>query len=442
MNRLVKYIEKLLMPITIKMACNRYVSAIKNGLTYALPFLIVGSFLVVLMFLPIREQSSYIYIKWYDSLIKNYSSVILQSYYATAGILSLLVTFGVATSLSKYYNLNQNMGGILSIFYFILLAIPMSWTEAAAVMVGLNKGESALIGNCTQFGVTGVLIGFFTGIVSVEIYRLSIDKNWVFKTPLGVSSLVSKAFELIVPIMILLISFLPTLKIYNCLSKVVLIKVKTATLISLSDPSTVFWTMLIILIISHLFLFIGFHGTSIMIYIIAPILAKNLSLNYDNYVNNIEINNILAGGFLDQYVLFGGAGGTLGLMILFIFCKSQYLKMIGKLAFLPSFLNINEPIIYGAPIVLNPILFIPFVLTPVISFSIAWKMFEFRFVKMIIDSVSWTIPVPIAAYISASDAFANLLLVIILIMISMLIYWPFVKVYDNLMVMNEFENNK
>ena len=139
----------------------------------------------------------------------------------------------------------------------------------------------------------------------------------------------------------------------------------------------------------------------------------------------------------------GGSGATLGLAFLFImFAKSSYGKTLGKTAFIPSIFNINEPMIFGAPIVLNPMLIIPFIIVPVVNTLIAWFAFSLGWVNRVVATAPWPLPGPIGAFLATGSDWRGALLNVIIIVLSVLIYYPFFKMYDKQLLAEESESTK
>ncbi|MGL4623422.1 MAG: PTS transporter subunit EIIC, partial [Culicoidibacterales bacterium] len=163
--------------------------------------------------------------------------------------------------------------------------------------------------------------------------------------------------------------------------------------------------------------------------------------NMDAFAAGSAIPNMYTEQFFQWFVWIGGSGATIGLAILMaFFAKSQYLKQLGRVTFVPSLFNINEPIIFGAPIVMNPILIIPFILAPLVMITTAALAMNFGLVGPMVARAPWTLPGPIGAAMSVeSGAFFAFLLCVVNIIIAVAIYFPFFKAYDKQMVSQETE---
>lgn len=181
------------------------------------------------------------------------------------------------------------------------------------------------------------------------------------------------------------------------------------------------------MLLIHLLWVVGVHGTAIIKNsFINPILLVALTENING------TNNIFAGDFVNMYIFLGGAGSTLGLVLLMVFnAKSDQLKVLGKAAILPGLFNINEPVIFGAPIVYNPYLMIPFIVTPIINVTISYFSASVDLVNKIISGIPWISPVGVGAFLGTGGDFRGVLIAFINLAVSILIYYPFFKMYDN-----------
>ena len=147
-------------------------------------------------------------------------------------------------------------------------------------------------------------------------------------------------------------------------------------------------------------------------------------------VNPNALPNIFTEQFLQWFIWIGGAGATLALVFLFLRSKSEYLKSLGKLSFIPGLFNINEPIIFGAPIVMNPILAIPFILAPLVMTTLTYILTVTNVVPMMMARLPFTVVSPIAAWISTNWSVMAGILVVINFLIALAIYYPFFKVFE------------
>ena len=202
------------------------------------------------------------------------------------------------------------------------------------------------------------------------------------------------------------------------------------------------WGLAIIVAIIQLFWIAGLHGSTIILGMIGPVLGLLGDQNRLAYEAGTEIPNILGGPFFDLFISLGGGGGTFALAFLLAFAaKSRQLKEIGKISVGAACFNINEPIIFGLPIVMNPYLIVPFFITPILTGLLGYFLLYTGFMpKLPGISIPWTTPPLISGYLASIGSFRYIIVQIILILIGMLIYYPFFKIYDKEMLKEETNN--
>lgn len=408
-----KFNDEVLMVFAKKIATNRYLASIKDGFIFAMPFLMVGSFILLLTNLPFRDQEIFLYSKWYDELMTNYRTQMLRPYFVSMGLTSFFVVYATGSSLARSYDMNKTSGALLSIFSFFLLCAPAD-------------GQNMLV---TFADARGLFAGILSTIFTIELYRFMKNKKLVITLHESVPPNIMKSFEALLPTIALIAIFTPINIWFDKMgtSFPQIIEGFFKPLIVASDS---LFAVLLILLVIHLLWFIGLHGANIVIGIISPFMLANLQSNINAAESGVEVSKVFVQGFFDQFAHIGGAGATLGLAIAMIFSKSSHIKSIGKLSIIPGIFNINEPILFGAPVVMNPILGIPFILVPLINGTIAWFMIKVNIAEKIVTMVPWTTPAPLAAFLASGLSPLNFLLSVSLILLSIILYYPFVKIYE------------
>ncbi len=435
MSNFMNIIEEKLMPIAAKVGQNRYLNAIKDGFVYVMPFLIIGSFILLMVNLPCTDPNNILYMEWYANLMGSFKGDLVQPFYVSMGIMSLFVSYGIGMSLSNSYSLNGTTGGFLSMYAFLLVSAKLDWlpvgqAEGAGALFLIPDGGWMPIMDARYLDAKGLFTAILGAIIAIEIFRLLVQKKFVIKLPDSVPPAIAKSFELLIPIVFVTIIFQAVnvfaMKSLNLMVPEIILKA-FAPLLNMSDSLI---SVIFIIIITHLLWFAGLHGTNIVIAIINSITLSNLAVNQAALQAGETLPKIFAGGFLDAYVYIGGAGATLGLALAMSVSKNAHIKSIGKLSVIPAVFNINEPIMFGAPIVMNPLLFIPFVGVPVLNACIAWFATKFDLVGKIITLVPWTTPGPVGALLATNFSIAAFILSCGLIAVSFFIYIPFLKVYE------------
>lgn len=442
MSKFMDVVEEKLMPIAAKVGQNRYLNAIKDGFVYTMPFLIIGSFILLVVNLPFTDSSNILYNEWYTKLMTNYKGDLVQPFYVSMGIMSLFVSYGIGMSLSTSYGLNAPTGGFLSLYSFLLISAKLDWlpvgqAQGATSLFLIQEGGWMPIMDARYLDAKGLFTAIIGGIIAIEIFRILVQKKFVIKLPDSVPPAIAKSFEILIPIVVVTILFhsvnLFTMKSLNIMVPEIILKA-FAPLLNMSDSLI---SVIFIILVTHLLWFAGLHGTNIVIAITNSITLSNLAINQAALQAGDTIPKIFAGGFLDAYVYIGGSGATLGLALAMIVSKNSHIKSIGKLSVIPAAFNINEPIMFGAPIVMNPLLFIPFIGVPILNASIAWFATKFDLVGKIVTLVPWTTPGPIGAFLATNLSVSAFLLSCGLVVISFFLYLPFLRVYEK--TLNESE---
>ncbi|MEB6053300.1 PTS sugar transporter subunit IIC [Enterococcus gallinarum] len=418
MNGFVGFIEQKLMPVANKVGMQRHMVAIRKGIIATLPLTIVGSFFTILLNFPIESVAAF---------IEPYREVLDIPFRYTVGLLALYATFGIASSLAKSYKLDSLTAGILATMSFLITAAPPIRVLESVEGV-IDAGRFINVANLGSGSLFGAIV---TAILSVEIYRFFIVKNITIKMPDGVPPEVTNSFMALIPggailVLFWVIRHIIGFDINGFLSNLLM------PLKDVLAGNSLFGGLLTVFLICFFWL-LGIHGPAIMGPVIRPFwdisIAENMEV-FQSTGNAHELPNIFTEQFLQWFVWIGGAGTTLALVVLFLFSKSNYLKQLGRLSILPGIFNINEPVIFGAPIVMNPILGIPFLVAPLITTTISYFATTTGIVPMMAARLGFAIPAPIAAWMSTNWSVAAGILVVVNFLITLAIYYPFFKVFE------------
>lgn len=418
MNGFVRFIEQKLMPVANKVGMQRHMVAIRKGIIATLPLTIVGSFFTILLNFPIESVAAF---------IEPYREVLDIPFRYTVGLLALYATFGIASSLAKSYKLDSLTAGILATMSFLITAAPPIRVLESVEGV-IDAGRFINVANLGSGSLFGAIV---TAILSVEIYRFFIVKNITIKMPDGVPPEVTNSFMALIPggailVLFWVIRHIIGFDINGFLSNLLM------PLKDVLAGNSLFGGFLTVFLICF-FWVLGIHGPAIMGPVIRPFwdisIAENMEV-FQSTGNAHELPNIFTEQFLQWFVWIGGAGTTLALVVLFLFSKSNYLKQLGRLSILPGIFNINEPVIFGAPIVMNPILGIPFLVAPLITTTISYFATTTGIVPMMAARLGFAIPAPIAAWMSTNWSVAAGILVVVNFLITLAIYYPFFKVFE------------
>lgn len=427
MNSLMTYLEAKVMPVATKISGQRHMSSIRHGLIAILPLTIVGSFFTILLNIPVDSIAAF---------IAPHKAMLDVPFRFTVGIMSLYCAFTIGQHLASTYDLDQRSSGLLAVLAFLIsTVVPIQVTESVDGVI--NAGRYINIAN---LGSASLFAAIVTSIAAVEIFRFMKEKNWTIKMPEGVPPEVSNSFVALLPTATVIFVFLIIRYVFHFDINGFL----TAILMPLKGVlagNSLFGGLLTVFLIC-LFWVMGIHGPAILGPIIRPFWDMSIAENMEAFATGTpasQMPNIFTEQFIQWYVWIGGSGATLALVCLFLFSKSEFIKKLGKLSILPGLFNINEPVIFGAPIVMNPILAIPFILAPLVMTTVAYVFLKLGLIPMMVAKLPFTVLAPIAAWMSTDWTIMAGVLVIINFIISLIIYYPFFKVFERQQLEKEAE---
>lgn len=415
-NKLSTFLDEKLSTPMAKLAEQRHLRAVRDGIISTLPLIIVGSLFLIIALFPFPEGTAI------KTWLNEHSGTILLPYRMTMYIMSLYASWGIGYSLAKSYKLDGVTGGTLAATSFLLTLVPQAVEGTGWVMPMANLGGG------------GMFVAILASIFAVEVLRFTKAKNIVIKMPDQVPTSVSRSFEALTPAAIIIV-FFAVFTYFLSIDWHGIIGKMVSPLVSATDTLP---SMIILSTLIGFFWSFGIHGMSIIGSLARPLWLTLLDNNSAAVAAGEAAPHIFPEQFLQGFVMIGGAGATLGLAILLaIRAKSKYGKMLGKTSVVPAIFNINEPIMFGAPIVLNPILIIPFILAPIVNILIAWAATAFGFVPVMYIAAPWTLPAPLFAFMATGGSWAAAVLGVILTLVSIVIYYPFFKMYDNKLLAEE-----
>lgn len=425
MNRLETVFEKVT-PAFARFANAKPVLAIKDGFILTMPMTIIGSLFLLILALPIPGWE-----KFMTGLFgADWTLPLTQVVGATFDILALIGVFGIAYSYVKNEKIEGVPAGILGIIAFLIITQSSVLSKSGEVVMGVVPK--------VWTGGQGVLASIVVGLVVGFIYSQFIKRGIRIKMPDGVPPGVSNSFSALIPGLAIITLSVVTFAVFQAFADrtftEVVYDVLQAPIQNLTD--TLAGAVLIMILMSVMW-WCGIHGAAIIMGIMGPLLTANALQNQAIIDSGKELvvgenAKIVTIQFLDVFTKLGGTGITVGFIIAtLIVARSAHLKQLGKLSLAPSLFNINEPVIFGMPIVFNPIMFVPFVIVPAIAsfmvyFSILWGWVEpFNALQ-----VPWTTPPVISGFLISG--WQGALLQLATIAMSVAIYLPFVRMQDQL----------
>lgn len=432
MENLTGFLEKHFVPYAAKVANQRHLQAVRDGLVMSMSLIIIGSLFLIVGNIPIPGYPDFMASIFGDG----WKQALGYPVSATFGLLGLFVSLGVAYRLSEKYGLDAITSAIVSMAAFMIVSpfkIPFLVKE-------LNKTVDVAGINLNYMGAKGMFVAIAMAILTVEIIRFFVKRGIVIKMPESVPPAVSKSFTAMIPALFILI--------LSLVIRVVLEKTSWGDLhnlitILVSKPllkvgGSYYGALLQTLFITLLWS-VGLHGSSIVQAVMMPVWLTLMDQNRMAFEMGKELPNVVTFDFFYFSAKMGGAGSTLMLVFFMAFlAKSKHLKEIGKLSILPGLFNINEPVIFGVPIVLNPLLLIPFIVAPLVATTTSYFAMSSGLVpKLTGVTLPWTTPVGIYGFLATNGSIAAVVLTVVNLAIIGLIYYPFFKVYDEQKVKEE-----
>jgi len=427
MSKLNNVLENKVMPAAARVAGQRHLQALRDGLILTMPLIIVGSIFLILGFLPIPGYEEFMARTFGDA----WFTKLLYPVGATFDIMALIAGFGIAYRLAEKYGVDALSAGAISVAAF-LLATPYQVSFLAE-----GATEEVLVGGAIPaalMGSRGLFVAMIIAMLSTEIYRFIIQKKIVIKMPDGVPPAVSKSFVALIPgaiviTVIWLLRLLVEQTDFESIHSIVgIILGKPLGALGGSLIGSLVAVFLVQLLWSC-----GLHGASIVGGVMGPIWLASMDANRIAFQGGAsELPNIFTQQFFDIFVYIGGSGATLALVIaMLLFARSQQMKQLGRLAVGPGLFNINEPITFGMPIVMNPLMIIPFILAPLAIVIITFIAMSTGFVARPSGiAVPWTMPPIIGGYLAAGNKFSGAILQLVNFIVAFAIYYPFFRMWD------------
>jgi PTS system cellobiose-specific IIC component len=367
------------------------ITILKNSMLNIIPIIIAGSFfLLIFSFFNIP-------------IFKNF-------YILTMGLISIFLSVSIGYNFALHYNKDKIIYSLLSLSSFLIL---INITE-------IEKNRFILIKELSADNMfLSIIVSLVSCYVFSYVYKLSGN---IFKAK-EIPDYVKNSLNSIFPFFFTLIIIILFFNKFNL----------KGILIEILKPIDKYGDTLITVVLANLFLhimnFFGIHGISIINSILLALWQKYLALNAQAFANHTTLEYITAYPFFQWFIWIGGAGSTLGLNILLLFNKNEYLKNIGKSSITFSIFNINEPLLFGLPIIFNPYFLVPFILVPIVNGIISYLAFYFNLVNKVYIEVPWMLPFFIGSYLSTND-YKAIILSLINLVISIVIYYPFLKAYQ------------
>ena len=413
MDKFADFLENKVLPPLMKLAEQRHFAAIRQGIQRVIPLIIVGSIPLIIAHPPVES--------WAQA-VEPYVETLMIPFNMTFELMALYVAYGVAAALAETYNVDSTATGITSMVGFL--------TASAPIVEGVVPVDF--------LGGTGLFTAILIALLTAEVFRFFKESGFTIKMPDEVPDAIIASFESITTVALIVggLWFFRSVIGIN-IPAVVMGAFEPLVTVADSLPSIVAANVL------HQALWsVGIHGTSVVIWgVAAPFLTQNLAANAEAVQAGQEMLPYFWSEPMQMsYAHMGGSGATLPLVLLYLFkAKSTHLKQVGKVAIIPAIFNINEPVTFGTPIILNPVMLIPWFISQPLIMAIVYITRTLGLVRSAFVLPPWTTPVPIYQYIMTGGDFRAVILAVLIFVVSGLLYYPFFRVWDKRQLEKEQE---
>nr|WP_081333824.1 lactose/cellobiose PTS transporter subunit IIB [Mammaliicoccus sciuri] len=408
-------------PFFEKVASNPYLTAIRDGFVALMPVILFSSLFILVAYVPNV---------WGFHWPKNIETTIMKVYQFTMGMLALYMAGTVTKSLTDNKNLKLPKTNQINVISTFVAA------ESSLLIVAMNPVKDGI--SIDMLGTKGLIASFIVAFVVPNIYKFFIGRNITIKMPPQVPGNIAQAFKDMIP-------FAASVGLFWIIDIAIrqiangnLAELATIILSPLFTAANGYLGFAIIFGFIAFFWFIGVHGPSV----VGPAV---IAIMYNNQVENLRLfregqhaHIALTQSTQDFVALIGGTGATFLVPYIFIFlCKSKELKAVGKASFIPTTFAVNEPLLFGAPIILNPVFMIPFIVTPILNSWVLKFFVENLGMNGFMHFLPWPTPGPIGIYMASNFAPLSLLLIAVIMILDFMIWMPFIKAYDRIKVSEE-----
>lgn len=441
----VDVLQRVLAPIGQKIGSWKYLQAMQ-GLMVSMPMTIAGAIFNIIANPPMPAefvQSGFgtIFAPWFN-FATEYKAILNIPYNMTMGMIGIFACLGVAYKLGTIYKMKGISHCIVALSMFLMVAAPQTTAlMMEALPQALQAGDAAAAASmatavlpASYLGSGGIFTAIIVAIGAVEIIRFCQVKNIVIKMPDSVPPMVSQSFSAIIPLIFNVIVFFGANVALQAFAGITIPEV-IGTILSPIVAGVQNPVVMIMVMMLAMFLWtLGIHGMSLITPVILPIYMQAV-------LENAALAQSGAATLVTAVLLFtapgiGGAGGTLGLCILGLRSKSKQIRTISRISLVPGFCQINEPVVFGMPIMYNPILIVPFLLTSLSMLLLMWAALCFGFISPQINVVLAMLPLGVGPFLSTGDP-RNFIFCWLMIPLQVVIYYPFFKVYERQLVAEE-----
>lgn len=401
------FLENHLVPLLMKIGNNVILVAVRNGIAFTLPFIITGSVFLIVANLPIPGWS-----EWLGA----YAQLLSVPVQATFGAIGLIAALGISYNLAHQYELDGLSCACITVVVFLLAQLDEHYQI-----------------NVSHFGASGLFSAIILSVFTVYTVRFFIRHNLYIRMPEGVPPAVLQSFVSLVPACVCLAAIWVVRVLLNFDINAFFTLLFSPLVIGLD---TLPGMLLLVGLISLLWC-CGIHGTNVLSGITSPIFLKFIAENTEAFLAHQPIPHISAEGFYTIFICSGGSGATMGLVLAMLVSKSRYYRSLGRVSIGPALFCINEPVIFGVPMVLNPLMMLPLIVTPLMLCTCSWLLMTFGIIARPVFQVPWTMPPVFNAYFATGGNLPAAIWSGCMVVVSALVYFPFFRLMERKQLLQE-----
>lgn len=406
MDKLSGWIERYLAPPLVKMGNQRHFAAIRAALIRTIPLIIIGSLPLILTSLPVESLAN---------IMAPYAEKLNILYAMTMNFMTLYLAISLGSELARMYEeLDAVIVSIVTVACYIITVAPV------------NLADNVL--DVTGFSAKGMFTLFVVAVIVVEFMHFAYKHNIIIRLPKSVPHGIAQSFASLLPMALLLVFFW-LLRVVVGFELNAVLNLVVSPLLAVTDT---WYAALICALLLQLLWFVGIHGGSFTVWgVMYPFLLANIADNAAAVAAKEAVPHILTEPFFYSWTMIGGVGMTLPLVILWMRSRSAHLKEVARLSLIPGIFCVNEPVMFGVPIVLNPLMFLPFVfLTSVLGTMYGYILTAIGWISPAYVQIPWTTPPLLQPYLSTGGDWRNVIAQAVLIVLMGIIWYPFAKLYE------------
>jgi cellobiose PTS system EIIC component len=380
---------------------NAYLASIRAGMVSIVPLTIIGGLFMIVAHLPVSD---------WEERVKEWLPLLEIPVTATFGLLAVFACFAIAYDLGKRLKLEAIVSASMATLVFL--------------MISLKPEEQAL--SMDNLSSKGLFTAILVALICVRAQKFFTDRNLVIKLPPSVPAVVYESFVSLVPLVFLVVVFWLVRFVLNVDINAATQNAFKPLVFALNTlPGILLYAFLVTLLWS-----IGINGDNTMDAVVAPIFLQYLAENVKAMTSGVPLPYVTANGFFTTFVNVGGTGATIALALIMLNSREPGYRKISRVSLPTQIFQINEPIFFGFPIVLNPVFMIPYILNALILTASSYLLIDWGFIRRPFVNVPWTTPPVIGHYLVTGGDWRAAVWGVISILMAMAVYYPFAKIAE------------